>query len=700
MPVFFRNTLGTKFKDADVTWFNPAVAIAESTSVEDSQDAVRIHAAEITEATDVVDSQNSQLLTADYKQNIGAYQNDYPAGAFTGNIGAHQNDPPSFSDATIIISGESSFTVEIDIKYSLEIDVSGAGEFTAELIVTNSTNRGHSIETFIISTVPGWDSAANQGSAEPWSHSVPQIIADLNSGGGEQGVRQPPDGKVKDGAGIILGHEIPWFGFAHLLPRLVQDMGNLVSEQVIDCELYNADRHNQITVSSITNNLGTGIEVSGVPTLPFNIGSQHGLLFTVTVGRTGDLIIDGTYTLTLSTGEEYTLYFIGSRIVLFPVRPESPLREHLIFDTKIIEAVDGSEQRIANRQYPRGMFEATYKGGQKKIEMLLFDRQSKVVAYPAWHEPSYLDGSHSVSDLTVTVNTTNYANFFVGGYAVVLQDENHYDALKIESMTATTLTFESGLSYNYADKVQVMPLLTAYIEASSASLKYPYNQQYFNLRVHVHPEINDIADDSAWSVYGGKPFMDDPNMIEGGQLAEALRTKVFVIDNLTGHRTSVTAWGHNKRYSKKGWKTNSRQELWELRQLLHFLKGRQVSFYIPTFWKDLVVTETMMIGTFILNMDNIGYTTNAAQRWPKQFIRIIFKDGSILVREIQSSVEISETQEQLTLDVSWGATYQPEDIERIEFLEKVRIDVDDIVIIHYNALGQTECIVPIKEVNN
>lgn len=551
--------------------------------------------------------------------------------------------------------------------------------------------------TFVI---PGQNPACDQGSAGLWDVTSPVVMLPLRGAGTfEQVIPAAADQNLIAGAGKINSHELPWHEIAHLLPRLVQDLGDIISDQVVSCELYNADRQNSITVASVIDNLGTGIEAQGVPATPFNIGSQDSLSFSVLIRRTGDLAINGDYSLVLSTGETYTLYFLGSRIVLLPIRPEAPLREHLIFDTRVIEAVDGTEQRIANRQYPRGMFEATFKTGQKKLEMILFDRQAKVVAFPAWHEPAYLAGAHAVDDLTVTVNTTDYANFYVGGYAVVLQDENYYDALKIESMTATTLTFESGLTYNYANNVQVMPLLTAYIEASTASLKYAYNQQYFNMRIHVDPEVNDIADDSAWTQYEGKTFLDDPNKITGGQLAEALRTKVFVIDNLTGLRTPVTAWDHNKRYSKKGWKTSTRQELWELRQLLHFLKGKQVSFYIPTFWKDIVVVDTMLSGTFVLNMDNIGYTINAHQRWPKQFIRIIFKDGSILVREIQNSAEVSETQEQLTLDVGWPAEYEPESIERIEFLEKVRIDVDDIVIIHYNALGQSECIVPIKEVD-
>jgi len=502
-----------------------------------------------------------------------------------------------------------------------------------------------------------------------------------------------------DGGGIVKGTETWWFEHAHLIPRIVQDVGNVISDQTINGELYNADRENSITVASVINNLGSGMEISGVPATPFDIETQDGLPFTLTVKSSGELKIDSSYTFVLSTGEEYTVTVIGSRIVLFPIRPEAPLREHLIFDTKIIEAVSGSEQRAANREFPRGLFEATYKGARRKLEMLLFDRQHQIVAVPAWHEPAFLTSAPAVDDLTVNVNTTDYANFYVGGYAVVLQDEYTYDALKIESMTATSLTFESGLSYDYTLKAEVMPLMPAWIEASSASLKKPYNEQDFNLRLHIDPTVNDIADASGWSTYDSEVFLDDPNLITGGQLSEALRTKVYVLDNLTGLRSHVTAWEHNKRSSKKGFKTNTRAELWAVRQLLHHLKGQQVSFYIPTFSKDIVPSLQMLIGTYAITMENIGYTVNARERWPKQVVRVVFTDGSMLTRTIVNSAEVSRSVEQLTLDDTWPATYQPEDIERIEFLERVRIAVDDIVIVHYNALGQSQCIVPIKEVD-
>lgn len=576
----------------------------------------------------------------------------------------------------------------------------GIGSLTVTAGVSNINHLGIIPASPVTLTQPGWDPACDQGSISQWNTPIPieqPILAASTSV--EPTDQQPMDQEKHGGAGPIAGIDTRWFEAAHLIPRLVQDLGNVISDQVIQCELYNADRHNSITVTSIVDNLGSGFQVGGVPATPFDIETQDGLQFTLTVLGTGDLTIDGTYTLILSTGEEYVLTVIGSRIVLFPIRPEAPLREHLIFDTKIVEAVGGTEQRRANREFPRGLFEATYRKGRKEIEMLLFDRQAKIVAVPAWHEPAFPTSVYSIDDVTVNVNTTDYANFYVGGYAVVLEDQYTFDALRIESMTATSLTFESGLSFDYTTRAEVMPLMTAYIEPASASLKKPYNDQDFNLRFHIDPTDNDIADSSGWSTYDGQVFLDDPNLIAGGQLTEALRTKVVVIDNLTGLRSQVSAWEHNKRYSKKGFKTNTRAELWKLRQLLHYFKGKQVSFYIPTFSKDIVPTEDMLIGTFGITMANIGYTINARERWPKQVIRVVFTDGSKLTRTIQDSSEVSSGVEQLTLDLAWPATHTPDEIERIEFLEKIRLDIDDIVIVHYNALGQSQCIVPVKEVD-
>lgn len=512
--------------------------------------------------------------------------------------------------------------------------------------------------------------------------------------------RSQPDNNRFSGSAEYESIERMWFEHTHLLPRLRQEVGNVITEQTIPCDLYNADRNNSVTCTSITNNLGDGFQVLDVPATPFTLDPQDGFAFSIQVLQSGALRFDGTYTFSFDNGESQTIQITGSRIILLPFRPEAPLKEHLVFDTRILEAIDSTEHRRANREFPRGVFEMNFQGNQRRIECILFDRLSKVLAIPAWHEPAFLSSAVMVGDKVINVNTTDYANFYVGGNVILLKDEFTYDVAMIEAMTATTITLDTVTANGYDANTQVMPLMTAYVEATAPMVKNLVNDQTIKLKVHINACDNDIADATGWSTYNGKVFLDDPNLVEGRELAETLRTKVFVLDNLTGDRSQFSQWAHALRYSAKGWKTRDRATLWKLRKLLHFLKGKQVSFYIPTFTNDLWPSQTLVNASASFTMTMIGYTTNVYQRWPKQVFRMHLKDGTILTRTIVNSVEATADTEQLTVDAPWPYDIQPDDIERTEFLQKVRLDTDDIVITHLNALGHATCVVPTKEVTD
>jgi len=507
----------------------------------------------------------------------------------------------------------------------------------------------------------------------------------------------PSEPTVEEADCLEMNDQHFWFERTTLLPRGTVDLGQIVSQQTIPIELYNADRYEAITVISVIDNLGAGLSIAGVPATPYDIDPQTSTSAVVTVETAGALSVDASYTFVTTVGT-YTFYITGSRIVLFPIRPMSPMREHLLFSTTVLEATDGSEQRIANRKTPRSMFEFTIKSDRRRMEMLLFDRQNKVLATPAWHEPSFVASPVSIGDSTVTVDSTDYASFHVGGYAIVFQDEGVYDALEIQSMTSTTLTFTSTTAFAYANNTQVMPLMLAYVQSAVAAQKNLLNTQTFNLRLTVPAIDEDIADASAFGTRGGLTFLDEPNMVESGALSEVLEQKRLVIDNTTGLYGFFSQWQQNKRRSVKGFKTNTRQELWELRQLFHYLKGQQVAFYIPTFSKDIVPNQKLLNAGTGITMDFIGYTVNADGRAPKDEIRVWLKDGTLLERTITGYAELSQAEEQLSVDSPWPYDIEVDDIERIEFIEKVRLNVDDITITHYNALGLTKTFVPTKEV--
>mgnify|MGYP000851232608 FL=1 len=611
------------------------------------------------------------------------------------------NAPNFPDDLHTTIRGIGSFEVTPRIGVHVPATVEGSGSFQATPTITNIRHIGNVLDPWMLNIrQPGM--TVDVDSVHPWGPAIPKVPHELGAKGTwsktPDADRSQPENKTWTGDNLYQSIERVWFEHTHLLPRLTQEVGNVITERTIPCDLYNADRNNAVVCTSIDNDLGDGFEVLGVPATPFTMDPQDGFAFQIKVLQSGALRFDGTYTFNFNTGESQTIRITGSRIILLPYRPEAPLKEHLVFDTKILEAIDSTEQRRANREFPRGVFEMNLKGNGRRVECILFDRLSKVLAIPAWHEPSFLSQAVTVGDTVINVNTTNYANFYVGGNVIILKDEFTYDVAKIEAMTPTTLTLDTATANSFDVDTQVMPLMAAYVEATAPVVKALVNESTIKLKAYVNACDNDIADASGWSTYNGKVFLDDPNLVDGKELAETLRTKVFVLDNLTGDRSQFSQWAHAIRNGAKGWKTRDRASLWKLRKLLHFLKGRQVSFYIPTFTNDLWPTQTLVNASSSFTMAMIGYTVNVHERWPKQVFRMHLKSGAILVRTIVNSVEASTDTEQLTVDTPWPYDIQPADIERIEFLQKVRLDTDDIVITHYNALGQATCVVPTKEV--
>jgi len=535
------------------------------------------------------------------------------------------NSPSGITAASIPGTGGIDVTPKMAFILPAPVEVPGVGGILLGLPVVANTSFPQAVllEPLPITILaPGWDTAILAGHDPRHNQRQPVVMEQLAPATATSESLRVWD--IQEGVAAKRTVQEHWYEIGHLLPRVAQELGNIISQQAIAIDFYNADRFEGLTITSVTDNLGSGTTIAGVPATPFTIASQDSIVATVTVATVGDLNVNASYTFHADTGDDYTFFITGTRIVIFPIRPETPMREHLVFETAILEADDGTEQRHALRKVPRGIFEMTIKDSRKLTEILLFDRQSKVVAFPAWHEPAFAQPI-TAADFTVTVNTTDYANFYVGGYAIVFKDEFTFDALRIDSMTSTTLTFDTPVSQSYVANTQVMPLLTAYFNHSVSATKAVYNDQTFNIRMNTFAEDNDIASAAAFSTYLGKPLLDDPNLITGA-LQEVFERKVVVLDNVTGLWEEYSNWDRTKRRSIKGFKTRTRQELWELRQFLHYLKGQQVSFYVPTFTKDLVPNQTLVNTTALFQMNHIGYNFNVRERDPKVFFRMLLKD--------------------------------------------------------------------------
>lgn len=491
-----------------------------------------------------------------------------------------------------------------------------------------------------------------------------------------------------------------WFNMLHILPRRI-DAGNILTTQVRQLDLYNAFLYEAHDLEVFINNAGAGTNITDLPSLPYSIPPLKSLLMTLEITPDGAPTINTT--LDFDTDEPYLLSIpiTGTRVVMFPYEPEAPLTERLLFLTDVLEAIDGTEQRVSLRKAPRQEFvmKLVREDGpeRQKIDMLAFDWTSRVFGIPLWTQPSFVTSAATTGQTSVNVDDTTLAEFRADGLAIIFESEDKFDALEVLSVGASVINFKSPLLNDYAVGARVMPLRTAVTSVPVKERKYAVNLAEFEITMRILDNDVDLSDTSGWPTYNSKVLLSDPNAIDQ-TLDGDISRQITVFDGDTGKFSQDSTWNRARHGSAKTFITRNRSGLWSVRKLLHALRGRQVSFYLPTFTKDVTLAVAYASGDPAITIVNVGYARYAKQRTPKLDMRIILVNGTIFTRTVTNSAEVDAATEQLTLSTSIGQNITPAQVARIEFLEKVRIDNEDITIEHQDANGTAKIGFPVKVV--
>lgn len=478
-----------------------------------------------------------------------------------------------------------------------------------------------------------------------------------------------------------------WFEKFHILKRSYS-FGNVASTTEDTLEIYSSARRDINNWTVLVNGLGIGTTLVGEPSLPhpFQPQSMGGLTLTITLQTSGIAVVDGTLDFTFDIPETIEIPVTAKRLVLWDMPPEAPYKERLEFLTEIIVHKDGSEQRISARKNPRQIFEWEFlftDGPERsRMENLLFDWQDSAFAIPIWHEQTKLTSGISVGTTILSVASTAYADYRTSGSNLVLiyQDQTTYDVLPLTSLSSTSLTLASGTVFAYSKGTIVCPVRLAFSVGETVSgSKFNINASKMKMKFRIDNNDITISDTSAFSTYNGKVLFDDFNAMKDS-LSETFTHQVVVIDGKTGITEQRSTWGRNKHGTRKTFFTAGSQQLWETRRVIHALRGKQLSFYLPTFSDDLEPVEDLVSGSPNLYITNVGYARFVQNRAPKNVIRVTFNNGDApLIRSILTSLKVDNTKEALVLGETWPSTYSVSEITRIEYVEKVRFDTDQIV---------------------
>lgn len=480
-----------------------------------------------------------------------------------------------------------------------------------------------------------------------------------------------------------------------VLPRRF-DFGVVFADQTTSVRIYNAYRYASRILTAFVNNAGFGVDIPDLPSLPYALLAQTGLQLTLTVSANGPANVIGSIDFTFDTGS-ITVPLTAQRALVLPFEPMSPMTERLEFRTDVMEGRSGIEQRRSMKLAPGQVFDMTFamdSTARQLYDSLIFDVHSRIIGVPVWFEAVVTTSKTLVGAEEVQVQTSAYADFRVGDLAILWWDETLYEALEVTAINPTSIEVNSPFTKEFPRGARFMPIRVGFPVGDFRGEKHPQRLQTARLIVKAQDNDVDHSDASAFPTFGGRVLVDEPNRADP-TAEETWSRQAFEVDSETGVFSVYSDAPNARRSHSRTFVTRTRQRLWEVRQLLHFLRGRQTSFWVPTDAEELTVTQDVSSGGTSIDVENVGFTRFVKARFPRKAVRIILTDGTKIDRLLTGSTELDQFEERLTISGSWPQGFTKEEVDRLEYFERVRIDSDQISLKHYSAIGDMTVQVPV-----
>lgn len=374
----------------------------------------------------------------------------------------------------------------------------------------------------------------------------------------------------------------------------------------------------------------------------------------------------------------------------FPVAQE--ITEVLEWRTDVLTSRAG-EQRIALRPRPREI--VTFR---HRLDALGMARTAELVraAFASdWHVPLWHMALQPNADLAQGANEilldTGLADFRMGDAAVVAIDGCEAMAVAIASVQADRLILAEPLVLHLPDmtvaarRITVAPVragvLTSAVEITRRRQGHGTVTASFLLR-----DAPDLAA-PALPTYLGRPVQTDPSLVRR-PLTASLRRAVEYVDNGFGPVVVEPMRDVFERSETITLKAQGPAARHALRRWLWSLRGRQASFWLPTWGCELQLRATMTSGSVLMRVAPVASLSAYVGR------AILMEMPSALRFRTITAAIAEGADHRLTLSSNLG---EPVPLTtKVHFLTAMRADADRVEIRH--GAVASEVILPVVEV--
>lgn len=377
---------------------------------------------------------------------------------------------------------------------------------------------------------------------------------------------------------------------------------------------------------------------------------------------------------------------------LWPFPAAQEITEVLEWRTDVLQSQAG-EQRIALRSRPREIITL-----QHRLDALGMARAAELMRagfaaewrVPLWHMAVQPNADLAQGATEIAVDTT-VVDFRVGEAVVLAVDGREPSLAEIAAVEADRLILAEPLGAQLpsatvgAARITVAPVRAGVL---SAPVEIARRRQNDGM-VTATFLLRDAPDLTAPVLpsYLGRPVQTDPSLTRS-PITASLRRAVEYVDNGFGPVIAEPLRDLVERGEAITLKAQGAAERWALRRWLRSLRGRQTSFWLPTWGRELQLRAAMTSGSTLMRVAPVaelaGYVGRAI---------LLEMPSGLRFRTINAAVA-DGADHRLTLSSSLG---EPVAIgTRAHFLTLVRSDADRIEIRH--GAVASEVTLPVVEV--
>lgn len=496
---------------------------------------------------------------------------------------------------------------------------------------------------------------------------------------------------------MVRQFEQDWYHHVHLLPAKIA-LGNLLSTQIRQIEVWNAHFAPK-TLSAVVGENDGGITLAAPANPPTNYGMLESRLHNVSVSLDGPPVIEASFTFQFP-GEAPTLSISGRRVVVFGLKPNwaDGWLERLMWATDVLTARDGTEQRVSLRAKPRRSLEFSILVGRDDaalLDVLLSSWQSRVYALPIWPDKAFLSAAITAGSTVIPITTTNL-EYEADGLLVIGSDSRNTEAAEVLSVASNAVTLKQRLLSNWPAGSFVVPARTARLRVTQAVSRVTDSIATARLVFDIAGTTAITKQESSTTFNSTAVWTTRPNRVRDVEtdyrrLAEVLDfdTGITAVDDHAARPFVRRAFDYIFK---------SRSEIAAFRGWLAARAGRLTAFWHPTWEASIVPTKKILSNQTVMTVASRGFALYFNPMPGRTETAFLHKNGTWYFRTVQGfGAGTTGDEEVMTINQSFGFDANPEDWVAITFLEKTRLDADQIEL-NWQTDSVVEASVPMLSV--